>query len=444
VVSALEYTLDEAGSQVLAFASTDAESDSVTYSVSTDPTNGTVVSAGSVFTYTHNGSESSSDTFQYIANDGTGNSQPVSVIITVSPVNDAPVVTAGTISLNEGSNSSITLSASDAEGDAMTYAIASAPTNGTVTLDASTGAVTYTHSGGENTSDTFTFTSSDSALTSSAGTVTVTVTAVNDAPVISADTFAVDQFDEVTFNIPATDAEGNSLTYTIETDPTKGTLLDNGGGSFTYFNNTPTSDYTDASDAAEVTTDTFVVKANDGSLDSADTTLTFNVTEIDTTIPQVLLTSSASSITETSDGSASLTVNAVLISNDFYSVRRDMNAAPVSAGAENSLGLIYLGESNGKKYYVSKNECCDNNSVNGREQYSTASTAAQNFGGYLAVFETETEQTNVNNLLKAQSLAGNHFGLAINIIMKVLLVLYGLTDGQVVEALCIQIQVILM
>ena len=111
VVSALEYTLDEAGSQVLAFVSTDAESDSVTYSVSTDPTNGTVVSSDGVFTYTHNGSESTTDVFQYIANDGTGNSQPVSVTITVTPVNDAPTVTAGTISLNEGSNSSITLSA---------------------------------------------------------------------------------------------------------------------------------------------------------------------------------------------------------------------------------------------------------------------------------------------------------------------------------------------
>ncbi len=366
VVTALEYTLNEAASQVLAFASTDAESDSVTYSVSTNPTNGTVVSSEGVFTYSHNGSESTTDVFQYIANDGTGNSQPVSVTITVTPVNDAPTVTAGTISLNEGSNSSITLSASDPEGDAMTYAIASAPANGTVTLDTATGALTYTHSGGENTSDTFTFTSSDSALTSSAATVSVTVTAVNDAPVISADTFAVDQFDEVTFNIPATDAEGNSLTYTVETDPTKGTLLDNGGGSFTYFNNTPTSDYPDASDAAEVTTDTFVVKANDGSLDSADTTLTFNVTEIDTTIPQVLLTSSASSITETSAGNASLTVNAVLISNDFYSVRRDMNAVPVSVGAENSLGLIYIGESNGKKYYVSRNDGSNSNDT-GRE-----------------------------------------------------------------------------
>ena len=84
-----------------------------------------------------------------------------------------------------------------------------------------------------------------------------------------------------------------------------------------------------------------------------------------------------------------------------------MNAAPVSAGAENSLGLIYLGESNGKKYYVSRNDGSNSNDT-GSETYSTASTAAKNFGGYLAVFETETEQTNVNNLLKAQSgLAGN-------------------------------------
>ena len=190
VVSALEYTIDEAGSQVLAFASTDAESDSVTYSVSTSPNNGTVTSADGVFTYTHNGSESNADSFQYIANDGTSDSQPVTVSITVNPVNDAPVVAAGTLSLNEGSNATLTLNASDAEGDAMTYAIATAPSNGTATVDGN-GVVTYTHNGSETTSDSFTFTSSDGTLTSSAGTVTVTVAAVNDAPVISADTFSV-------------------------------------------------------------------------------------------------------------------------------------------------------------------------------------------------------------------------------------------------------------
>ena len=285
----------------------------------------------------------------------------------------------------------------------MTFAIATAPSNGTATVDGN-GVVTYTHDGSETTSDSFTFTSSDGTLTSSAGTVTVTVAAVNDAPVISADTFTVDQFDELTFDIPATDAEGNSLTFTVEADPSQGTLLDNGGGNFTYFNNSASNQFTSG-----VATDTFTIKANDGSLDSADTVLTFTVSEIDTSIPQVLLTSSATSITETSDGSATLTVNAVLISNDFYSVRRDTNADPVSIGSENSLGLIYVGESNGKKYYVSRNECCDNNTDNGYESYSTAATAAKNFGGYLAVFETQVEQENVHDLLDAASLSGSYW-----------------------------------
>ena len=36
-------------------------------------------------------------------------------------------------------------------------------------------------------------------------------------------------------------------------------------------------------------------------------------------------------------------------------------------------------------------------------------TAAKNFGGYLAVFETQAEQQNVKNLLDAVSLGGDSF-----------------------------------
>ena len=167
-----------------------------------------------------------------------------------------------------------------------------------------------------------------------------------------------------------------------------------------------------------IATDTFVVKANDGSLDSSDTTLTFNVTEIDTSKPQVLLTSSASSITETSDGSASLTVEAVLISNDFFSVRRDMNADPVSVGSQNSLNMIYVGEASGKKYYISRNDGSNQNDT-GSESYSTASNAAENFGGYLAVFETQAEQQDVADLLDAAGYDGNYWiGYKYNYISK--------------------------
>ena len=85
-----------------------------------------------------------------------------------------------------------------------------------------------------------------------------------------------------------------------------------------------------------------------------------------------------------------------------------MNADPVSAGDQNSLQMIYIGESNGKKYYVSRDDWNGNNDT-GNESYSTAATAAKNFGGYLAVFESSTEQDNVNDLIKAAGLGGSQF-----------------------------------
>jgi hypothetical protein len=52
--------------------------------------NGTLTFNGNgTFSNVHNGSETTSDSFTYKANDGTTDSNTVSVTITVSPVNDA-------------------------------------------------------------------------------------------------------------------------------------------------------------------------------------------------------------------------------------------------------------------------------------------------------------------------------------------------------------------
>ena len=402
VATNLSYTLDEAGSIVIDYAGTDAETaaNDLDFVKLSDPTNGSITVANGVTTYTHNGSETTSDSFTFAAYDGTVQSAAGTVSITLNPVNSAPIVSAVAFTINEDASTTFNLGASstEPEGQTMTYAI-STPTNGTASVNAGTGEVSYDHDGSETTTDTFTFTATDSeGLASAAGTITVTLNPVNDAPVIADATLNVDQYDELTFSVPGTDAEGSTLTYTIVTNPSQGTLEDNGSGSYTYYNDS-TADLTGSS-----TTDTFVVKANDGTVDSANKTLTFTIAGIDESIPQIILTSDTNSLTETDAGGGTLTVNAVLVSNSFYSNRRDMNADPVAVGATNSLGYKYLGEYGGHKYYF-KGDSKSN---------SDAKSEAASQGGYLWTIESAAEETAVYNLLAAQSIGHHNIFLGLN------------------------------
>ena len=378
----LSINIDEASSTVVDFSGSDAEGSDLDFAVLTQPTNGSLSTVDGVTTYTHDGSETTTDSFTFESFDGTAKSAAGTVSFTFNPVNSAPTVTAIAFTIDENAQTSFNLGASstEPEGQTMTYAISN-PTNGSATLDASTGEVTYTHDGSETISDAFTFTATDSDdLASTAGTITVTLTPVNDAPEITVTTFNVDQYDNVTFNIPVTDDDSNSFTYSIVTDPSQGSLEDNGSGSYTYYNDT------DADIEGSNTLDTFVVQVNDGSANSAETTLTFDVAGIDQTKPQIILTSDSSSITETDAGGATLTVNAILVSNDFYSNKRDMDADPVAVGSVNSLGYTYVGEYGGKKYYY-KDDWKNN---------SDAKNEAKNQGGYLWTIESAAEESAVD------------------------------------------------
>ena len=77
------------------------------------------------------------------------------------------------IGLQKNTSSNIFLVATDAENDPITFAIASQPANGTVSLTGSY--VVYTPTTDYVGTDSFTFTASDGSLTSSATTVSLTV-----------------------------------------------------------------------------------------------------------------------------------------------------------------------------------------------------------------------------------------------------------------------------
>jgi VCBS repeat-containing protein len=73
------------------------------------------------------------------------------------------------------------VTATDADGDALTFALVTGPSHGTLSLGAN-GAYTYTPAANYNGADSFSFRASDGTLTSPAATVTLNVTPVNDAP----------------------------------------------------------------------------------------------------------------------------------------------------------------------------------------------------------------------------------------------------------------------
>jgi VCBS repeat-containing protein len=162
-------------------SSSDVEGDPLTYSQLSGPSNGTLVfGPDGTFTYTPNANFCGTDSFTYAISDGTG-SDPATATIAVVCQNDAPVANDNTDTVAEDNSVSGTATASDADGDALTFALGTTPANGTVTFDAS-GAYTYTPNANFNGTDSFTFTVSDGNGGSDSGTVTIVVTPVNDAP----------------------------------------------------------------------------------------------------------------------------------------------------------------------------------------------------------------------------------------------------------------------
>ena len=94
--------------------------------------------------------------------------------------NNAPVANNSSVTTNEGSVTSVTLSASDADGDALNYSIVSGPSNGT--LSGSGASRTYSPNSGFSGSETFTYKVNDGTDDSNTATVTITVNEVVPVP----------------------------------------------------------------------------------------------------------------------------------------------------------------------------------------------------------------------------------------------------------------------
>ncbi|MFM8572348.1 MAG: beta strand repeat-containing protein, partial [Pirellula sp.] len=126
--------------------------------ITTQPTNGTVTVLGDgQVRYQHNGTASLSDSFAYtVADSNNLVSLPATVNVTITAPNEPPTTQSDTASVNEGESVDINILANDGIPfgglDPTSVTVVTLPTRGTANV-LNSGAIRYTHSGGENTSD---------------------------------------------------------------------------------------------------------------------------------------------------------------------------------------------------------------------------------------------------------------------------------------------------
>ena len=103
--------------------------------------------------------------------------------VTIVAVNDAPIASTDLSGeTSEGVSITIQLSASDVDGDNLTYSLLSDATNGSITIEGQL--ATYVPTDYYYGADEFTFQVSDGELTDNAS-VSLFVNSVNDAPVLA-------------------------------------------------------------------------------------------------------------------------------------------------------------------------------------------------------------------------------------------------------------------
>jgi VCBS repeat-containing protein len=226
----------------------------LTYSVGTGPSakGSVVVNPDGSFTYTptaaarHQAAADNAttaqktDSFTVVGTDANGRSITVAAVpVTLSTTNAAPTGTFSVTTPGAGGLVTGIIMASDTDGDTLAYAPATIDTGkGAVTVNTTSGTFSYQPTAaarhqasaiGAPTSDkqdTFTINVDDAHGGVTGVPVTVTISPQNTAPTVSYGN-PVKLLGVATYTPTQNDADGDSLTYTITTEPTKGTVLVN-------------------------------------------------------------------------------------------------------------------------------------------------------------------------------------------------------------------------
>ncbi len=338
---------------------TDVDGDSLFIASAMDGGHGASLIDAGRLRYVPEANFSGTDTLRYVVEDGDGARDSARVVVTIVPVNDAPVATDDSVSVNEDDSVTVDVLAndSDADGDSLAVASVADPAHGQAAVEG--GAVRYTPAANYNGADSFSYVVSDGNGGADTAAVTVTVVAANDAPVALADSATVAEDGTALIDVLANDvdADGDSLVISAFTQPAHGAVTAEAAG----LRYSPSSDYngTDAfaytvddghggtaTDSVRVT----VTAVNDAPVAADDSASTLEGTSV---LIDVLAndgdvdgdTLVLSGYTVPAHGSVSQQGNALRYTPDPYFNGADSLRYVVSDGAAADTGIVRIGVS---------------------------------------------------------------------------------------------------
>ncbi len=238
----------------------DIDGDTLTFSLTTKPTGMGISSNTGLISWAPAFDQSGSNNVVVQVSDGQAAASQ-NFNINVADANRAPAANSQSITTNEDTPREITLTGSDADGDALKFSIVANPTKGIVSnFNQNTGKVTYTPNANFNGADSLTFKANDGSLDSNTATVSIAVTNVNDAPIASPQSVIFNFNTPVSINLQCSDVDNDPLTFT-SANPSNGAL--SGTGKTRVY--TPNFNFKGS--------DSFAFKCSDGTLDSNTATI---------------------------------------------------------------------------------------------------------------------------------------------------------------------------
>lgn len=285
--ASINASINEDNALAGTIAATDADGDVLSYAVAAGPANGTLTlnAATGAYVYAPKGDYFGQDSFQVTVTDPKGLSVTQTVNVAIASVNDAPV-TDGTAEFKIEEDNVLygQVVTSDADGDALAWALTSKPENGTVKLDEANGSYAYVPNADYNGSDSFDVSVTDASGVATTQTVKITVVPVNDAPVVESIVELKTNEDNVAYGqVVASDVDGDALAWALTTKPENGSVkFDAATGSYAYvpqanFNGSDSFAVTVTDPSGATTTQTIkvsVVAVNDAPVVAASASLT--------------------------------------------------------------------------------------------------------------------------------------------------------------------------